>query len=165
MIHPLPAQVQQAPAQLGGADLVPGQLMSERRVLLDAESFSRFAQLSGDAHPLHYDAEYAAAQGLRAPIAHGLLLVAVSALGATRVSDQLHDSMVAMLGAQVRFLAPAFVDDTVTVRMKAGDVTPKSGNRCVAQFDIEIVSQDGRLLARLHHQYMLHYQLHGQGTS
>lgn len=144
-------------SQLFGADLVAGTVLAERRVVLDEQAFRRFSELTGDNHPIHDDAAYAQARGLRAPIAHGLLLVAMTALGGTSLSPRLHDSMLAMLGTQARYLAPAFVGDAVTLRLKAGAVTPKSGNRCVAHFDIDLLADDGRVLAAVQHQFLLRF--------
>jgi 3-hydroxybutyryl-CoA dehydratase len=158
MIHPLAAPAEADAAQLGGADLVPGQLMAERKVLLDAARFAGFAAVSGDAHPLHDDAAYACAHGFRAPLAHGLLLVAISALGATTLSPRMHDAMIAMLDVQARFIAPAFVGDTLTVLLRAGEVVRKSGNRCVARFDVELLGPAGPV-ATLEHRYLLRFQL------
>lgn len=163
MIDPLHAGVTMAAAgQLAGADLVPGEVVAQRELVLDALAFRRFAELTGDAHPLHYDDAYAQAQGLRAPLAHGLLLVAITALGATALSERLRDSMIAMLGTQARFLAPVFRGDRVTLRTRAGAVQPKSGNRCVAAFDIELAGPDGQLLATVQHQFMLRFMLKGE---
>ena len=147
--------------QLAGADLVAGRVVAERTVVLDSRSFALFAELTGDNHPIHYDTAYAAAQGLRAPIAHGLLLVAVTALGATPLSSALHDSMIAMLGTTARFVAPAFLGDAVTVRVTAGQVVRKTGNRCIAHFDIDVLGPQGQLVASVQHQFMLRHTLEG----
>lgn len=160
MIHPL-LPVQAAPRQLAGADLQPGDVVAEREVVLDARAFEAFAELTGDDHPLHYDDDYARTHGLRAPIAHGLLLVAMTALGATALSPRLRDSMIAMLGTQARFIAPAFRGDRVTVRMKAGSVEPKSDNRCIAAFNVELLGPGGRLLATVENKFMLRFMLEG----
>jgi hypothetical protein len=42
-------------------------------------AFSGFAALTGDAHPIHYDEGYAAQTRFKRPIAHGLLLMALTA--------------------------------------------------------------------------------------
>lgn len=141
--------------QLYGQDLLPGTVVAERTVRLDEASFKAFAQLTGDAHPIHYDIEHARSKGLRAPIAHGLLITAVTALGAMPLSGQLNDSMVAMLGVQVRFMSPVFVGDTVTVSMRVASITPKSNNRCVAIFDVDVLSASGDSHAQAQQQYML----------
>jgi acyl dehydratase len=149
-----------APGQLMGADLVVGEVVARRHVLLDAASFDAFARLTGDAHPLHYDAAYAKAQGLRAPIAHGLLLVAITALGATPLSAQLHDSMVAMLGTNARFQSPAYVGDTVDLVTSVAGVEPKARNRCIARFEVRLL-RGGDVIATVDHQFMLRFSREG----
>ena len=151
-----------AERQLGGADLVAGAQVAERRVVLDAAAFRGFAVLTGDAHPIHYDAVYAKAHGLRAPIAHGLLIVAMTALGATTLSARLADSMIAMLGVEVRFVAPVFLGDAVVVRFRVEGVTPKSANRCLAAFAIDVRSPEGELHAEATQRYLLKHRLEGQ---
>lgn len=147
--------------QLYGADLVPGTVVAERQVTFDEASFRRFAELTGDAHPLHYDDAYAQAQGLRAPLVHGLLLVAMTALGATALSPRLQASMVAMLGTTARFTAPAFRGDCLTLRMTVARVEPKSRNRCVACFDVALLAADGTSVATVQHQFMLRQSQEG----
>lgn len=147
-------------SQLMGADLVAGEEVARRQVRLTAESFEAFARLTGDAHPLHYDATYARSQGLRAPIAHGLLLVAITALGATPLSARLHDSMVAMLGTQARFQSPAYVDDTVDLVMRVGEVQLRSRNRCVAAFEVRVL-RGADLLATVEHRFLLKFSREG----
>jgi acyl dehydratase len=146
--------------QLMGADLAAGEVVARRQVLLDAASFDAFARLTGDAHPLHYDAAYARAQGLEAPIAHGLLLVAITALGATPLSARLHDSMVAMLGTTARFQSPAYVGDTVDLVTRVAGVEPKSRNRCIARFEVQLL-RGADVIATVEHQFMLRFARKG----
>ena len=72
-----------------------------------------FAALTGDRHPIHYDDEYAKATRFGRPIVHGLHLMALTALGASELSRQLTDSMIALLEQQAAFQKPVFEDDTV----------------------------------------------------
>ena len=160
MTQPLHAAAA-AHTQLAGADLVPGQVVAQREVMFDEQAFRRFAELTGDAHPVHYDEAYVRAQGLRAPLVHGLLLVAMTALGATELSPRLHASMVAMLGTDARFLAPAYRGDRLTLRMRVAGVEPKSRNRCVARFDVELLAADGSTVATVQHQFLLRQTLEG----
>lgn len=147
--------------QLAGADLVPGTVVAERRVAFDETSFRRFAELTGDAHPVHYDEAYARAQGLRAPLVHGLLLVAMTALGATELSARLHAAMIAMLGTSARFIAPAYRGDVLTLRTQVSAVQPKSRNRCVASFNVDLLGADGSAVASVQHQFLLRHSLEG----
>jgi len=67
-------------------DFAPGQSFDGVARVLDEASFTKFAELTGDAHPIHYDADYAAKSKFGARVAHGLLVSSVSALGATAMS-------------------------------------------------------------------------------
>ena len=141
--------------QLGGEDFIIGEVVAERQVLLDATKFENFALLTGDKHPIHYSEEYAQSKGLRAPITHGLLLTALTALGAMPVSDQLTDSMIAMLGVEARFSAPVYIGDLITVRMIATGIERKSGNRCVVTFNVELLSENQDSCAKIIQHYLL----------
>ena len=147
--------------QLAAGDLRVGSVVAERQVTLDAASFEGFAQLTGDAHPIHYDQEYASAKGLRTTLAHGLLLAAITALGATPLSAQLSDSMVAMLGANARFIAPVYLGETVTIRFTVAAVDAKSTNRSVVAFDVDVLSATGEPRARVRQTFMLKTRLEG----
>ncbi len=149
--------------QLAAADLVVGSVVAERQVVLDDAAFERFAQLTGDAHPIHYDAEYARAKGLRTTLAHGLLVTAVTALGATSLSAQLADSMIAMLGADARFIAPIYAGETVTIRFTVAAIDAKSANRSVVAFDVDVLSAGAEPQARVRQTFMLRTRLEGEG--
>src|ERR1700712_5752029 len=110
--------------QLAANNLESGRLVAERSVRLDRRAFADFAALTGDAHPVHYDDDYARGQGLRAPIAHGLLVVALTALRATSLSAQLHDSMLAMVGVDAQCHAPVFAGDMVKATGTVESVEP-----------------------------------------
>ncbi len=96
----------------------------------DAETFSKtiteadilaFARLSGDAYPLHVDADYARGTRYGQRIAHGMLsaslLSTVNAL---------------LLGApggiyveqNLRFMRPVFIGDTLTARAEVVEIIP-----------------------------------------
>ena len=83
--------------QLYAEDLAPGLQFAGEPVVLSLQHFSGFAALTGDAHPLHYDEAYAAQTHFKRPVAHGLLLMALTALGATALSRQLEASMIALV--------------------------------------------------------------------
>lgn len=141
--------------QLGGEDFIIGKVVAERQVLLDATKFENFAELTGDKHPIHYSEAYAQSKGLRAPITHGLLLTALTALGSMPVSDQLTDSMIAMLGVEARFSSPVYIGDLITVRMTASSIERKSGNRCVVTFNVDLLSENQDSCAKIIQHYLL----------
>jgi 3-hydroxybutyryl-CoA dehydratase len=99
--------------QLFLEDFSRGQIFPGRaRKITDADVLS-FAALTDDKHPLHYDDAYAKTTRFGRPIVHGLHLMALTALGAAPLSEQLKDSMIAFLEQHARFQKPVFKDDTV----------------------------------------------------
>ena len=88
---------------------------SPSKTLTDAH-FMFFAALTGDAHPLHYDDEYAKGTRFGRRLAHGLLLTSMTAVGASNLSPIIEHSIVAFLEQTTRFLAPAFIGDTIKPR-------------------------------------------------
>ena len=85
---------------------------SPSKTLTDAH-FLFFSGLTGDAHPLHYDVEYAKQTRFGRPLAHGLMLTSMTAVGASTLSPLIEDSIVAFLEQTTRFRAPVFVGDTI----------------------------------------------------
>jgi 3-hydroxybutyryl-CoA dehydratase len=99
--------------QLYLEDFSKGQIFSSPpRTITEADVLS-FAALTGDAHPLHYDDEYAKTTRFGRPIVHGLHLMALTALGAAAFSERLQSSMIALLQQQASFWKPVFKDDTL----------------------------------------------------
>lgn len=78
--------------------------------------FLAFSGLTGDRHPIHHDADYAKRTRFGKPVAHGLLLAALTALGASN-KGQRGGSFV-FLEQSCRFRKPAFVGDTLTSTLK-----------------------------------------------
>jgi acyl dehydratase len=140
--------------QLFADDLVPGFHFAGEARTLSAEMFAAFAALTGDKHPIHYDAAYAARSRFGRPIAHGLLLAALTALGATALSDQLEDAMIAMLEERMAFLRPVFVGDIVTPRFEVVSIEPK-GSSARVEIAVSLCDQAGQQVIAGHHRYLL----------
>ena len=85
---------------------------SPSKTLTDAH-FMFFAGLTGDAHPIHYDDEYVKGTRWGKRLAHGLLLTSMTAVGASTLSPRIEESIVAFLEQTTKFLAPAFIGDTI----------------------------------------------------
>jgi acyl dehydratase len=84
------------------------------KTLTDAH-FLFFAGLTGDSHPIHYDVEYARGTRFGKPLAHGLLLASLTALGASSALHELSGFVFVEQGT--RFLRPVVVGDTITPRL------------------------------------------------
>ena len=95
------------------------------KTLTDAH-FLFFAGMTGDYHPIHYDDEYAKTTRFGKRVAHGLLLTAMTAIGASTLSSLLEGSMVAFVEQSARFLKPVLIGDTITPELDVSEVMPKT---------------------------------------
>ena len=136
-------------------DFTPGEVFKSLPQTLSEKHFAAFAAMTGDAHPLHYDAGYARDRGWDAPLAHGLLLLGLCALGAAPLSNELTDSMVAMLGNEARHKRPAFIGDTVTPQFTVVAVEPKDVDRGIVRLAITLHNQRGEVVLEGMHVLML----------
>ena len=115
------------PAQLFLEDFCRGQKYAgTARTITDGDVRS-FAALTGDRHPLHYDAEYAKATRFGRPVVHGLHLMSLTALGAAPLSEQLEQSMVALLKQEAVFRKPVFVNDTLRPEFEIDGIERQPG--------------------------------------
>lgn len=82
------------------------------RTVTDAD-FAAFRTVSGDNHPIHYDAEYCRARGLPGMLAHGLHIACFAAAGAGQFPHETSQSLVAFLEQSSRFLGAVVAGDTL----------------------------------------------------
>ena len=85
------------------------------KTLTDAH-YLLFSGVTGDVHPIHYDVEYAKSTRFEKPLAHGLLLVGLTALGASTGRDRVEGFVFVEQGC--RFLKPVVVGDTIRPRLE-----------------------------------------------
>jgi acyl dehydratase len=124
--------------------------------VLDAGAFRQFAEMTGDAHPLHYDAEYAKKTPFGKPLAHGLLLMSMTALGATPLSEHVESSMVAFLEQGGKFVKPVLEGDTVTPVLEVEDAKPTSNPaNGIVRFAARLVNQRGEVVVNGFHTYLI----------
>ncbi|MBR1122603.1 MaoC family dehydratase N-terminal domain-containing protein [Bradyrhizobium lablabi] len=142
--------------QLFADDLTIGQKFGgEPRTVGDA-AFKAFADFTGDDHPIHYDDAYAAKTRFGKRLAHGLLVMSMTAFGATAMSHRFEDSMVAFLDQAGRFIKPVFVDDVLTSHFVVASIARKPGrDSAVVRFDVTLTNQAGDVVLQGHHVYML----------
>jgi len=121
------------------------------KTLTDAH-FLFFSALSGDAHPIHYDVEYAKGTRFGKPLAHGLLLVSMAALGASTGRERLDGLVFVEQGS--RFLRPAIVGDTVRPRFTLERIW-QEGERRFYRFGTKLLNQRDEVLLEGFHVYQL----------
>ncbi len=142
--------------QLYIGDFAPGQSFPGASATCTVEDFLSFARITGDAHPIHYDADYAAKTRFRRPLAHGLLVAGYSALGATSLSTMLEESMIAMLEVSFRYRKPVFSGDVLTSHFEVAEVShdpAKDTGRI--RFKVSLTNQDGETVVEGTHAYLM----------
>ncbi|MBN8975771.1 MAG: MaoC family dehydratase N-terminal domain-containing protein [Rhizobiales bacterium] len=145
-----------AEPQLFADDFTVGQTFSGPPREVADPQFNAFAQMTGDDHPIHYDDAYAAKTRFGKRLAHGLLVMSMTALGATPMSRQLEDAMVAFMEQGARFLKPVFVGDALASRFEVASVKRLEGrNTAVVRFDIRLVNGRDETVLEGHHTYLL----------
>jgi 3-hydroxybutyryl-CoA dehydratase len=123
----------------------------------DATSFTKtvsesdvylFAGISGDFAPNHVNKAYMEKSSYGALIAHGALLVGFMSAASTQMAakSRADASVVGVsLGYdRMRFLAPVFFGDTITVDYRIASIDRE---KLRASADIRITNQDGTLVA------------------
>lgn len=123
------------------------------RTITDAH-FLFFAGLTGDNHPIHYDDEYARGTPFGRRLAHGLMLSAMTALGAGELSMQVEESIIAFLGQSAQYRAPVFVGDTIRPELEVVELLPK-GNRGVLKLRCRLRNQRGEVVLEGEHVYLM----------
>lgn len=78
-----------------------------------------FADLSGDYNPIHIDEEFAKTTRFKKRIAHGMLS---GALLSAVLGYEFKERRVVYLSQTMRFIAPVFIDDTVTATAIVTDI-------------------------------------------
>jgi len=126
---------------------------SPGRTLGDAH-FLLFAGLTGDNHPIHYDEDYARHTRFGARVAHGLLVMAMSALGASAYAQRLEASMIAFVEQGCRFRKPVLLGDTVHAEFEVAGLERK-GDRGVLRLRITLLNQRNEEVLEGHHVYLL----------
>jgi acyl dehydratase len=144
----------QGDGQLFFDDLRVGEVFrSPSRTVGDAH-FLFFAGMTGDNHPIHYDDAYARTTRFGARVAHGLLVMGMTALGASPLSHRLEAAMVAFVEQGCRFLKPVLVGDTVRPQFEVAALERK-GDRGLVRLAIRVTNQRDELVLEGHHVYLV----------
>jgi acyl dehydratase len=104
-----------------------------------------FAGLTGDHHPLHTDAEFAARSRYGQRIAHGFLVLSLSA----GLFPMKREAVLAFYGMDgVRFVKPTFIGDTLACRLTVTGKTDKPHrNAGVVETSLEMINQRSEVVA------------------
>ena len=144
------------PDQLYARDFRVGDRFEGAGSEVTEQMLRQFAEMTGDAHPIHYDEAYARTTRFGARVAHGLMLMSLTALGATRLSERLEDSMVALAEQGCRYFKPVFIGDRLHSAFQVDDIAFKPAkNIGVVRFNVTLTNGDGDVVLEGHHVYLL----------
>jgi acyl dehydratase len=119
------------------------------KTLTDAH-FLFFSGLSGDVHPIRYDVEYAKATRYGRSLARGVLLVSMTARGASAARERMEGLVFVERGS--RFLRPAVVGDTIRPRF-VFERSWQEGKRRFFRFATRLLDQRDEMLLEGFHVY------------
>lgn len=96
-----------------------------------------FAELSGDFNPIHLDEDFAASTRFGRRIAHGMLS---GALISSVLGNEFAEQKIVYLSQTMRFVAPVFVGDTITVTATVASIRP---DKPIVTVETVCSNQDG----------------------
>lgn len=140
-------------AQRWFEDLSPGDAFTAPDITLDADAFDAFASLTGDAHPMHYDPDFSTSTRFGRPVAHGLHLLALTALGATDLTEDMRDTVIAFAGVTARFVRPVFPDDRLSRRIEVVSTEVRNEGQGWVRMRATL-SRDGEVVCEGEHTYL-----------
>lgn len=126
------------PANVGARSVSRGRTISEADVV-------QFAALTGDMHPQHTDAVWAASSGFGERIAHGMLVLSY-AVGLVEFDPERVVALRRVSNAV--FKRPVALGDTIRVESQVESVAPLHDGHSLVACAWRVVNQDGRLVAR-----------------
>jgi len=136
------------------ADLKVGEVFrNPSRTVTDAH-FAAFQVLSGDNHPIHYDIEYCRARGLPGLLAHGLQVLAFTAVGAGAWPHMIGDKLIGFIEQSSKFLKGVYPGDTLYPELTITTLIPQRTTGIVV-FAATIHNQKRELVLTGEHKYLL----------
>ena len=132
------------------ARITEGEVLEGPSKTLTDAHFLLFSGVTGDVHPIHYDAEYTKQMRFGKPVAHGLLLASLTALGASNGRERIDGFVLVEQGS--RFLQPALVGDTVKPTLQVESLW-REGRRLMCRLKTKVTNQRGEVLLEGFHVY------------
>jgi acyl dehydratase len=123
------------------------------RTITDA-NFQAFQAVSLDNHPIHYDVEYCRKIGHKAPLAHGLQVLAFTAAGAGLFPHVIGESLIGFIEVTAKFLKPVYPGDTLYPALTITELVPQRTTGIVAM-RATVHNQSSELVLDGTHRYLL----------
>jgi len=110
--------------------------------LISSDMIRAFAEMTGDHHPLHTDANYAKDNGFDNIIAHGLL---ISSLCSTIVGMHLPGEESLMLESNFKYLRPVYAENEIHIE---AEVTNKDSRFSTIELKLIVVDSNKKKLVK-----------------
>ncbi|MGH6872481.1 MAG: MaoC family dehydratase [Rhizomicrobium sp.] len=117
-------------------------------------NFAAFQTVSLDNHPIHYDDEYCKRLGYRAPLAHGLQVLAFTAAGAGLFPHVIGEALIGFVEVSAKFLKGVFPGDTLYPALEIVELAPQKTTGLVTM-RATVHNQHGALVLDGVHKYLL----------
>ena len=125
-------------------ELTEGAEFETRGRTITEGDLTSFSALTGDWHPQHCDAEWAARSRFEGRVAHGMLVLSY-AIGLLPFDPE---RVVALRGLEsATFKRPVAIGDTIRVRCRVGASRPLDEESALVTLALRVVNQHGRAVA------------------
>lgn len=120
-------------------DLTLGQ-KATRSITLTADHVAKYAEISGDYNPLHFDEQFVASTRFKRPVVQGGL---TTGLLHALVAMEMPGPGTVFLSQNWRFTAPVFIGDTITAH---AEVLSVHASKPVTHLGVKVTRQDGEVV-------------------
>jgi acyl dehydratase len=120
-------------------DLTVGQ-RATRSLTLTQDHVDKYAEITGDRNPLHFDAEFAAATKFGRLVVHGGLTTGI--LNAL-VAEDMPGPGTVFMKMDLDFTAPVYIGDTITA---TAEVLELHERKPVCKLSVQVVRDDGEVV-------------------
>lgn len=124
---------------MAALDLELGQT-ARRSNTLTREHVDRYAEITGDRNPLHFDEDFVARTPFGRPVVHGGL---TSGILNALVAEDMPGPGTVFMKMDLAFLKPVFVGDTITATAKVLELHP---SKPVCTLEVKVERQDGTVV-------------------
>lgn len=142
-------------AELRGFDeLRVGEVFRNSSRTLTEANFAAFQSVSLDNHPIHYDREYCKRLGHKAPLAHGLQVLAFTAAGAGLFPHVIGEALIGFIEVSAKFLNAVYPGDTLYPALEIAELIRQKTTGIVAM-RATVHNQNGELVLDGTHRYLM----------
>lgn len=138
----------------GFEELRVGEVFRNPSRTLTEANFAAFQSVSLDNHPIHYDREYCKRLGHKAPLAHGLQVLAFTAAGAGLFPHVIGEALIGFIEVSAKFLKAVHPGDTLYPALEIAELVRQKTTGIVAM-RATVHNQNGELVLDGTHRYLM----------